>query len=68
MGVDGTSSSIGAALGVRQGLVQADFAAKALSQTAQQQDATVTTLLASGDGAPGGSVTPTRGQNLNIVV
>lgn len=68
MALDATSSSLGAALAVRQGLSQADFATKALSQTAQQQDAAVATLLAAGGGTAGGNVTPTRGQNLNIVV
>lgn len=60
-----TSSMAGAALGIRQGQAQADFGIKALNQTAQQEQQTVTTLL---QGAGGGNTTETRGQNLNIVV
>lgn len=60
-----TSSTAGAALGIRQGLDRVDFGVKALNQTAAQQQQTVTTLL---QGAGGGNTTETRGQNLNIVV
>lgn len=59
------SSTAGAALGIRQGQERADFGVKALNQTAEQQQQTVTTLL---QGAAGGNPTETRGQNLNIVV
>lgn len=69
MGFDVASSTAGAAVSLRQAQGQVDFGVKTLNQTAKQQEATVTTLLQGGtDGGAGGNVTPTRGQNLNIVV
>lgn len=64
---DATSSTAGAAIGIRQGLNQLQFGTKALSQAADQQ-ASVALLLQGGTGASGGNVTETRGQNLNILV
>lgn len=58
-----TSSTLGAALSIGQARSQADFGVRALSQTAEQQQQAVTTLLQGG-----GNVTETRGQNLNILV
>jgi len=66
MGLDVTSSTAGAAMGLRQAQGQFDFAVKALNQNAQQQEAAVATLLQGESG--GGTVTPTRGQTLNITV
>lgn len=70
MALDISSSTLGAAIGLRQAQGQVDFGVKTLSQTAQQQDQAVATLLQGGSGgsSPGGNVTATRGQNLNIVV
>ncbi|WP_167525153.1 hypothetical protein [Roseomonas genomospecies 6] len=70
MALDISSSTLGAAIGLRQAQGQVDFGVKALSQTAQQQDQAVATLLQGGSigSSPGGNVTATRGQNLNIVV
>lgn len=71
MALDISSSTLGAAIGLRQAQGQVDFGVKTLSQTAQQQDQAVATLLQGGsDGSSsgGGNVTATRGQNLNIVV
>ncbi|WP_200479095.1 hypothetical protein [Azospirillum brasilense] len=70
MGLDISSSTLGAAVGLRQAQGQIDFGVKTLNQTAQQQDQAIATLLQGGsDGASaGGNVTSTRGQNLNIVV
>ncbi|MCG5238507.1 hypothetical protein [Azospirillum doebereinerae] len=67
MGLDVTSSTAGAAVGLRQAQGQFDFGVKALNQNAQQQEAAIATLL-QGDSSGGGNVTPTRGQNLNITV
>ncbi|CAO3432777.1 hypothetical protein [Azospirillum doebereinerae] len=67
MGLDVTSSTAGAAVSLRQAQGQFDFGVKALNQNAQQQEATVATLL-QGDSSGGGNVTATRGQNLNITV
>lgn len=67
-----SSSSVGAAIGLRQAQGQADFGMKTLNQSAQQQQQAVASLLqpaAGGAGSGGGgNVTATRGQNLNIVV
>lgn len=69
MAMDATSSTLGAALSIRQAQSQYDFGLKALNQSSQQQESSVATLLqGSGGGSAGGSVTETRGQNLNIVV
>ncbi|WP_449234249.1 hypothetical protein [Azospirillum doebereinerae] len=54
-------------MSLRQAQGQFDFGVKALNQNAQQQEATVATLL-QGDSSGGGNVTATRGQNLNITV
>lgn len=62
-----SSSTAGAALGIRQGQNQVDFGVKALAQNAEQQSA-VTSLLSGASASAGGNVTATRGQNLNIVV
>lgn len=64
MSLDVTSSTMGAAIGLRQAQGQFDFGVKTLNQAAQQQEQTVATLLQSG----GGNVTETRGQNVNMVV
>ncbi len=64
MSLDVTSSTMGAAIGLRQAQGQFDFGVKALSQAAQQQEQTVATLLQ----GSGGNVTETRGQNVNLVV
>lgn len=67
------SSTAGAALAIRQGLNQQNFGLQALAQSAQPEGA-VAALTGSADGGGpgggqgGGNVTPTRGQNLNIVV
>lgn len=68
MALDVTSSTMGAAIGLRQAQGQADFGVKALSQSAQQQQQAVATLLQPASNSGGGNVTATRGQNLNIVV
>ncbi|PGH56621.1 hypothetical protein CRT60_17070 [Azospirillum palustre] len=72
MGMDVTSSTAGAAMSLMQAQGQMAFGVKALNQNAEQQQATVETLMQSGNGSGGGSgggnVTPTRGQNLNITV
>ncbi|WP_448205582.1 hypothetical protein [Azospirillum sp. sgz302134] len=67
MALDITSSTMGAAIGLRQAQGQMDFGVKTLNQNAQQQEQAVTTLLQPA-AAGGGNTTPTRGQNLNIVV
>ncbi len=67
MAFDVTSSTAGAVVSLRQAQNQFDFGIKTLSQDNQQQAATVSTLL-QGASSGGGSVTPTRGQNLNISV
>jgi len=64
MSLDVTSSTMGAALGLRQAQGQLDFGVKALNQVAQQQEQAVAKLLQSS----GGNVTETRGQNVNMVV
>lgn len=67
---DVSSSTTGAALAIRQGLNQQNFGLQALAQSAQPQGA-VAALTGQADqsgGQGGGNVTPTRGQNLNIVV
>jgi len=64
MSLDVTSSTMGAAVGLRQAQGQFDFGVKALNQAAQQQEQAVATLLQSS----GGNVTETRGQNVNMVV
>ncbi|WP_175426505.1 hypothetical protein [Azospirillum brasilense] len=70
MALDVSSSTLGAAIGLRQAQGQMDFGVKTLNQTAQQQDQAIATLLQGGSDASssGGNVTATRGQNLNIVV
>lgn len=68
MAFDVTSSTAGAAVSLRQAQGQYDFGVKTLNQAAQQQEATVATLLQSGPSGGGGNVTATRGQNLNITV
>ncbi|MBP2294474.1 hypothetical protein [Azospirillum rugosum] len=68
MALDVTSSSMGAAIGLRQAQGQADFGMKTLNQSAQQQQQAVTSLLQPAGSSAGGNVTATRGQNLNIVV
>lgn len=68
MALDISSSTLGAAVGLRQAQGQVDFGVKTLSQTAQQQDQAIATLLQGGSSSAGGNVTATRGQNLNIVV
>ncbi len=68
MALDVTSSSLGAAIGLRQAQGQADFGMKTLNQSAQQQQQAVTSLLQPAGSSSGGNVTATRGQNLNIVV
>ncbi|MDQ2102029.1 hypothetical protein [Azospirillum isscasi] len=71
MALDISSSTLGAAIGLRQAQGQVDFGVKTLNQTAQQQDQALATLLQGSTGASpsgGGNVTATRGQNLNIVV
>lgn len=67
MGFDITSSTAGAAIGLKQAQGQFDFGVKALNQNAKQQEATVATLIGGADSG-GGNVTATRGQNLNITV
>ncbi|WP_042694020.1 hypothetical protein [Azospirillum sp. B506] len=70
--MDVTSSTAGAAMALKQAQGQMDFGVKALNRNAEQQQATVDTLMqsagGSSGGAGGGNVTPTRGQNLNITV
>lgn len=66
MALDATSGMTGAAVALRQAQGQYEFGLKALNQSAQQQEAAVATLVQGG--SQGGSVTETRGQNLNIVV
>lgn len=66
MGMDIASSTAGAAIALTQAQGQMDFGVKALNRNAEQQQATVATLVEGGSG--GGNVTPTRGQNLNISV
>ncbi len=69
MSLDLASSTMGTAVGLRLVQNQFDFSVKALSQAALQQDQAVAALFPAGEGAgSGGSVTETRGQNLNIVV
>lgn len=70
MAMDVTSSTLGAAFSIRQAQGQYDFGLKALNQSSQQQESSIATLLqgGGGGGSAGGSVTETRGQNLNIVV
>ena len=71
MALDISSSTLGAAVGLRQAQGQMDFGVKALNQNAQQQDQAIATLLqgsSDGSSSGGGNVTATRGQNLNIVV
>lgn len=65
------SSTMGAAIGLKQAQGQAAFGVKALGMAADQQQQAITALLSPGTGAgmgAGGNVTETRGQNLNIVV
>jgi hypothetical protein len=68
MGMDVTSSTAGAAIALKQAQNQMNFGVKALSQNADQQQATVSALVQPEGGSGGGNVTPTRGQNLNITV
>ncbi len=73
MALDVTSSTMGAAIGLRQAQGQADLGVKNLSQNAQQQQQAMASLLqpggnTGGGNSGGGNVTATRGQNLNIVV
>lgn len=68
MALDVTSSTLGAAIGLRQAQGQADFGMKTLNQSAQQQQQAVTSLIQPAANSGGGNVTATRGQNLNIVV
>lgn len=69
--MDVTSTTAGAAVALRQSMTQMDTGMKMLGNAAQQQGA-VAALLGGGTGgvpaAPGGNVTETRGQNLNILV
>ncbi len=65
---DVTSSSLGAAVALQQGQVRQEQGVRALNQTAQQEQQTVTALLGGASGGSGGNVTETRGQNLNITV
>ncbi|MBP2299079.1 hypothetical protein [Azospirillum picis] len=67
MGLDITSSTAGAAIGLKLAQSRMDFGVKALSANADQQQETIAALIDPAGGA-GGSVTPTRGQGLNIVV
>ncbi|QCG88745.1 hypothetical protein [Azospirillum sp. TSH100] len=66
--MDVTSSTAGAAMALKQAQGQMNFGVKALNQNAEQQQATVETLMQSAGGSGGGNVTATRGQNLNITV
>ncbi|WP_029009786.1 hypothetical protein [Azospirillum halopraeferens] len=76
MSVDPAASSVtGAAVAMRQAFGQMNFGITALNQTARQQQDAVTALLggstdagATGGPASDGTVTETRGRNLNIVV
>lgn len=69
MSIDATSSSMGAAIGLKQAQGLFDFGVKALNQNAQQQEQAVAALLqTSGPASGGGNVTATRGQNVNMVV
>jgi hypothetical protein len=65
MSLDIASSTMGAALGLKQAQGQFDLGVKLLSSTAEQQQQSITALLSPG---AGGSVTETRGQNVNLVV
>ena len=65
---DVASSTTGAALAIRQGLNQQAFGVAALAQSAQPAAAVGALTQQNGGGQGGGNVTPTRGQNLNIVV
>lgn len=67
------SSTMGAAIGLKQAQGQVAFGVKALGMAADQQQQSITALLSPGTGAAtgsgaGGNVIETRGQNLNIVV
>ena len=67
MSISSTTSMLGAALGIQQANTAQNFALRALSDNHAQQDAAIMTLL-QGTTSAGGSVTETRGQNLNILV
>lgn len=66
--MDVTSSTAGAAIALNQAQNQMNFGVKALSQNADQQQATVAALVQPEGGSGSGNVTATRGQNLNITV
>lgn len=68
MSISATSSMMGAAVGLQQAHTAQNFAVKSLADNQAQQDAAIMTLLQGNTAPTGGSVTETRGQNLNIVV